>query len=205
MGMSKVIIGILSVGVLYAEYPKVKMDVMGNLIEFKTSETEKINYSYDQAGNMTTVSVTTSTGSLTQVDSDGDKIPDAWEVKYTGNRGNVDATSDFDGDGDLDLMEYATGHRPDLPGSRSTPTPSGVGVESNGRRFFIVEFQRRIDSGIELDLVTSTSLEAGSWNDNATIIPQGTVNNGNGTETVTCKCYPPEESGEKFFVRLEVE
>jgi hypothetical protein len=39
-------------------------------------------------------------------DSDGDGIPDAWELNKFGNLTTATASSDFDGDGSTDAQEY---------------------------------------------------------------------------------------------------
>jgi hypothetical protein len=45
-------------------------------------------------------------------DSDGDGIPDAWEMRYAGNLTTFTATSDYDGDGQSDLQEYLADTNP---------------------------------------------------------------------------------------------
>lgn len=45
-------------------------------------------------------------------DSDGDGIPDAWELSYTNNLSAFSASSDSDGDGVSDLGEYVAGTHP---------------------------------------------------------------------------------------------
>lgn len=47
-------------------------------------------------------------------DSDGDWLPDAWEMEYFGTL-DRDGTGDFDGDRVSDFLEYYFGMRPDLP------------------------------------------------------------------------------------------
>ncbi|MDB6109808.1 MAG: hypothetical protein JWR69_1558 [Pedosphaera sp.] len=46
------------------------------------------------------------------LDSDGDGIPDAYELTWTGNLTTMNATSDQDGDGVSDLNEYLAGTNP---------------------------------------------------------------------------------------------
>ncbi len=50
-------------------------------------------------------------------DSDGDGIPDAWELKNFGNLTTATATSDFDGDGTADRNEWLAGTDPKNPKS----------------------------------------------------------------------------------------
>ncbi|HEX5398711.1 MAG TPA: hypothetical protein VFY06_06655 [Verrucomicrobiae bacterium] len=45
-------------------------------------------------------------------DTDGDGIPDAWELQEFGNLTTANATSDFDGDGVSDRNEYLAGTNP---------------------------------------------------------------------------------------------
>ncbi len=51
------------------------------------------------------------------VDSDG--MPDDWEIGNWGNTTTADATTDFDGDGLRDILEFQNGTNPQLPDSDS--------------------------------------------------------------------------------------
>jgi hypothetical protein len=51
------------------------------------------------------------------VDSDGDGISDAFEMGYAGNLTTMDATSDYDNDGQTDKAEYISGTDPLNPNS----------------------------------------------------------------------------------------
>lgn len=56
--------------------------------------------------------------SLTSVasdDSDGDGIPDSWEMKYFGNLATANGTNCYNGDGISDLQKYQEGKDPTLP------------------------------------------------------------------------------------------
>jgi len=115
-------------------------------------------------------------------DSDSDGLPDAWETTYFGGLGQT-ATGDYDGDGTDNLTEYRLGLNPADSSSRFTATlsladgsltwPSVTGVT------FIVQ--------------RSTTLEAGSWENIATI--PGTA----GTATFF-ESSPP--SSDKVFYRV---
>lgn len=56
--------------------------------------------------------------SLTSVvgdDSDGDGLPDSWEMKYFGDLATANGTSCYNGDGVSDLQKYQQGKDPTLP------------------------------------------------------------------------------------------
>lgn len=55
------------------------------------------------------------TQSMSEVDSDGDGIPDWWEMLHFGDLTTADATSDNDGDGVSDLSEYLADSDPNDP------------------------------------------------------------------------------------------
>src|SRR5205809_521054 len=48
-------------------------------------------------------------------DSDGDGIPDAWEIAHAGNLTSLSANGDFDHDGQSDLEEYLADTDPTDP------------------------------------------------------------------------------------------
>ena len=52
------------------------------------------------------------------IDSDGDGIADPFEVNFAGNLGTMNASSDRDGDGELDIDEYLEGTNPLDPNSK---------------------------------------------------------------------------------------
>lgn len=60
-------------------------------------------------------SFTTESAPPPPVDSDGDGIPDSWEIKNFGNLTTANATTDTDGDGLLDKDEYKYGTDPNNP------------------------------------------------------------------------------------------
>jgi hypothetical protein len=53
-----------------------------------------------------TLSDTFAAPAITNADTDSDEIPDAWEQQHFGNLTTTTATSDYDGDGASDFLEY---------------------------------------------------------------------------------------------------
>lgn len=78
-------------------------------------------YQFDLAHNLTGI------GQV--ADTDGDGLPDYWEIKYFGDLTTTDGTGDQDGDGLSDLAEYLAATDPTANGSSfvffsSTPMTS---------------------------------------------------------------------------------
>lgn len=55
---------------------------------------------------------------LPEADTDGDEIPDSYEIERTGNLTSMNSTSDSDQDGSLDRHEYIAGTSPSDPADR---------------------------------------------------------------------------------------
>lgn len=78
-------------------------DANGRLIWCTYTNQSVIGYTYDQVGNITSVSSFTM-GTFT--DSDNDGMDDNWERFYFDNLTTADEKTDFDKDGYTDLEEY---------------------------------------------------------------------------------------------------
>ena len=80
-------------------------------------------------------------------DSDGDGLPDYWEIKYFGNLTTTDGTGDQDGDGLTDLEEYLAASDPTSAsssfvfyGSPPSPTTFIVRWASASNRTYTINY-----------------------------------------------------------------
>ncbi len=89
-----------------------------------------------------------SNGTIYQVaprDSDGDCLPDWWELAYFGSTTGAVGGADPDGDGANNLSEFVYVHRPaeSAKRTRSPPVPPVVSVFRPGATQFFIDERRR--------------------------------------------------------------
>jgi YD repeat-containing protein len=104
----------------------------GRLLGVHYANGKSHGYTYDAAGNLTR-----RTATLPSIggDSDGDGLPDDWELLFFGNLGR-DGTGDSDSDGFRDSSEFVAGTNPTDPSSLLTITRA---IPAGGQ--FTIEWQ----------------------------------------------------------------
>src|SRR5207249_3272359 len=86
-------------GLIQAETVDYAYDHAGRLIGVDYGNGRKIDYTYDDSGNLTRSQLSAI------VDTDNDGMDDTWERKYFGTLAR-DGTGDFDNDGQSDRAEF---------------------------------------------------------------------------------------------------
>ena len=99
----------------------------------------------------------------TGADSDGDGIPDAWELSYTNTLTAFNGSSDADGDGMSDANEYLADTSPtdasdylritQITHGSSTPTYTTLQWTSKPSRFYAIQNRAALEAGSFADLV----------------------------------------------------
>ena len=101
-------------------------------------------------------------------DANGDGLPDAWQIANWGTTVGHGAQADFDGDGVMELLEYAFGGDPKTPDAANMP----AAVNEGG--YLTVTLTKR--PGVTFLVQTSPSLQPASWSAaNTTVLIDNSV------------------------------
>ena len=175
-------------------------DAIGRLVWSTQPSGASSAQTYDANGNLTsTASVAAGT------DSNGNGIPDSYEMQYTGSRTGMDAMANPSHDGVTNLMKFALGLNPGLPDGVDLTTLSVV--TSDGVGHLTLEYLRPKEGTLLLNYLVevSTDLVAGSWSSAPEVVQQiSAVDQGGGLELVTMQALAPMNSQSRMFMRLRV-
>lgn len=130
-----------------------------------------------------------------EVDSDGDGMPDNWEISYGLNKDLDNAEADTDGDGRTDFFEYITGSDP--TDSQAHFIVAGTVSESN-----IYSIQYESVSGRNYTIKVSPNLD--DWH---------TWKTESGNDTTHTFAFNPDtvniselnRTSEKYFFKIEIQ
>lgn len=147
-------------------------------------------------------------------DTDGDKLPDDWEIAHGLNpadNGSIDSQQGTHGDPDKDsisnLMEYALGLDPAVSDRTGLPIASLQIHAGDGLNYLSFHYRRRIQpGGLHYQVETNTTLDGETWNDSAADLEEtGVTPNADGTtEDCTVRIHPSTDVSPRKFVRLRV-
>ncbi len=94
----------LGAATLSASYTYDKLDRLKTIELSGDNYLAKVTYTYDKSSNLVNVYVQVPGSESKDTDKDG--LDDDWERIHFGNLSTADGTTDFDGDGYLDIWEY---------------------------------------------------------------------------------------------------
>jgi len=134
------------------------------------------------------------------VDSDKDRLPDDWELRYF-NKLSGNPADDPDSDGADNFTEFAFGTNPNDAKSRSSFQPRLV---RNGQQSLLtVPFRRRAGGGI--NYIAEVSADFKNWTRSSTEITAASIKllfDGTGTSQATYSLKKPAEAQPYSFVRI---
>lgn len=135
---------------------------------------------------------------LAQADADNDTLPDAWETANGLSPSDpADATIDSNGNGVINLLEYAFGGNP--TGANSTLLPRGAAQPGN---IFTVTFNRRLDPRFSIQPERASEVDASWSTDGFALSAQQTL--AADLEQVTYRLEAPTTTESQQFVRVAV-
>jgi YD repeat-containing protein len=161
-----------------------------------------ISYAYDQNGNLLSVANITP-----GQDSDGDGLPDSFEILWTGGASTtaLDPGADPERDGLINFLEFALARRPDSPDAAAL-TP--VSIELSGpERYVTFRYLRPKQGPALLDYKAEVSfdLASGQWSSDPADVEQVAVlDQGGGVELVTIRARTAISAASQIFLRLRI-
>lgn len=175
-----------------------RYDAAGRLVWSVQPGGQATHHAYDAAGNL--IAVTTI---LPAQDTDADGIPDTWEIRHSSSATGRDAQGDPDGDGLIDLQEFAFARQPDWPDGANL-TPLSIETTEQGSRLTL-RYLRPTQGSAVLDYVAEVSSDLKTWSSAAadveTLAP---VAQGGGTELVTVRAKAAPGATPRLFLRIRL-
>jgi YD repeat-containing protein len=187
-----------------AEARSVGYDAAGRVVWTIQPFGQMTTFAYDANGNLIAIgSVSAST------DSDGDGIPDFFEIHYSGMTTGLDAGADNDGDGLMDLGEFAFAFDPTVADAFAITPVSIASPSGSSDRFFTLVYLRPQVGPQLLAYTAQVSFDLGQtqpWSsDPADVQEIAVVPLEGGVEEVTVRAMAPVDSQNKIFLRIVVD
>ncbi|HVV71683.1 MAG TPA: hypothetical protein VHI52_09320, partial [Verrucomicrobiae bacterium] len=154
--------------------------------------------------NLQSAGVTVSYVPQYSLDSDGDGMPDDWEIAHGLNPFDpTDAAQDKDGDGLSNLTEYALGTDPRNPGDADAALKIAL-LKQGATNFLILTFVRRKEP-VSIQYVPEVSTDGVTWySDAAHVGVVGVGASGSQFDWVTNAELAPVLLGQPGLFRLKI-
>ena len=161
-------------------------------------------FAHDANGNLSAI------GSLSaSTDSDGDGLPDFFEIHYSGSANGLGLTGDEDYDGLNTLGEFAFALNPTVADAFAITPLSIVTPDGSSDSFFTLVYLRPQVGPELLSYTAQVSFDlgqAGPWSSDAADVQEvSVVPREGGVEEVTVRAMAPLDSQNRIFLRIMVE
>lgn len=177
-------------------------DAAGRVVWTIQPSGQSTTFTYDANGNIESIASITPSE-----DTDGDGIPDYFELQFSGLITALDPALDGDNDQNNNLIEFAFALRPGTPdGFALTPISISPPDPVTGDEFFTLKYIRPQSGTTHLSYTTEISFDLTQpWITGAPALSETVVPQDGGVEEVTVEFTTPISSADKFFMRIEVE
>lgn len=189
----------LSAGVGIAR--TVGYDAAGRVVHVVQPSGEATTFSYDPNGNVLAVGIVTPGD-----DTDGDGIPDFFELQFSGLREALDPTLDGEGDGHDNRTEFAFALRPDrIDGFNLTPVSLSAPDPGDGSRRVYLTYDRPQAGPLHLQYTSEVSFDLSPvWIRNSPDLSETVTPLDGGIERVTVRFEVPVDTVDRVFLRIAV-
>ncbi len=172
-------------------------DAIGRLIWATLPDGSSTTYVYDDNGNIEAIGTVAS-----GADTDGDGIPDYYEIRYTGQTTGLNAFADLESDGQNNFTEFAFGRAP-LTSDASPLTVVGLTSLPGNGNYLTLTYLRPRGATLLINYIPQVSQDLVIWSslpadvEETLVVPQP-----DGLEQVTVRALASTTTQTRLFLRI---